>query len=93
MPAKKSIVTQNNKPNKTGELLANGAIETAPEFARVMAALMSDVVNETISPKIANAVCNAGGKLLKVVEMQHRYGTPGAEGTNKKLRLVPGENG
>ena len=54
-----------------------------------MAAIMSDLVNESLAPKIANAVCNAGGKLLKVVEMQYRYGTPGAEGSRKNLVLVP----
>jgi len=38
-----------------------------------MSALMSDVIEGTISPNVANAAVNAGGKLLKVVEMQYRY--------------------
>ncbi len=40
-----------------------------------MSALMSDLVDGSISPMVANATVNAGGKLLKVVEMQYRYGT------------------
>lgn len=34
---------------------------------------MSDVINGDITPQVANAAVNAGGKLLKVVDMQLRY--------------------
>ena len=40
-----------------------------------MSAIMSDVIEGRMSPIVANAVCNAGGKLLKVVELQLRLGT------------------
>lgn len=39
-----------------------------------MSALMSDVIDGSLNPGVANAAVNAGGKLLKVVEMQYRYG-------------------
>ena len=48
-------------------------VTTGAEFAALMSALMSDVIEGTIDPSVANAACNAGGKLLKVVEMQHRF--------------------
>jgi hypothetical protein len=35
---------------------------------------MSDLVEGNVTPEIANAACNAGGKLLKVVEMRYRLG-------------------
>ena len=35
---------------------------------------MSDLISGAVKPQIGNAVCNAGGKLLKVVEMQFKYG-------------------
>lgn len=54
-----------------------------------MSALMSDVIEGTISPNVANATVNAGGKLLKVVEMQYRYGTP-KEQKPLTLTLAPG---
>ncbi len=41
-----------------------------------MSALMSDVIEGAVAAQVANAACNAGGKLLKVVEMQHKYGQP-----------------
>ena len=49
-------------------------IKTSHDFAATMSALMTDVITGAVTPQIANAVCNAGGKLLKVVEMQHRWG-------------------
>lgn len=36
---------------------------------------MSDLIEGNVAPNVGNATCNAGGKLLKVVEMQYKYGT------------------
>ena len=52
-----------------------------------MSALMSDLIDGRVTPNVGNATCNAGGKLLKVVEMQYKYGTQGP-GQNKKLILA-----
>jgi hypothetical protein len=52
-----------------------------------MSALMSDLIDGRVTPSIGNATCNAGGKLLKVVEMQYKYGTAGP-GQNKTLVLA-----
>lgn len=38
-----------------------------------MSALVVDVLTREVHPSEANAVCNAAGKLLKVVEMRYRY--------------------
>lgn len=35
---------------------------------------MSDVIEGAVTPEVANAACNAGRQLLRVVEMQYRYG-------------------
>ena len=56
--------------------LAHGGITSGVDFARVMSALMSDVLEGAVTPEIANATVNAGGKLLKVVEMQYKYAPP-----------------
>lgn len=52
-----------------------------------MSALMSDLIEGKITPSIGNATCNAGGKLLKVVEMQIKYGVAGP-GQNRILTLT-----
>jgi hypothetical protein len=63
--------------------LAKGQIKTGQEFANLMTALMSDLIEEKVTPRIGNAVCNAGGKLLKVVELQYKHGKqmPGGDRT------------
>lgn len=56
-----------------------------------MSALMSDLLAGTVSPQVGNAACNAGGKLLKIIEMQHRYGvTEGQQPKEKVVSLATG---
>lgn len=52
-----------------------------------MSALMSDLIDGRVTPNIGNATCNAGGKLLKVVEMEYKYGTRG-DGVGKKTLML-----
>ena len=52
-----------------------------------MSALMSDLIEGRVAPNIGNAACNAAGKMLRVVELQMRYGTQTDDGT-KVLRLA-----
>lgn len=53
-----------------------------------MSALMSDLIDGRVAPQIGNATCNAGGKLLKVVEMQYKYGTRDGDSGRKTLQLT-----
>lgn len=60
--------------------IANTGVKTGTDFANLMSNLMSDLIAGRVTPQIGNAVCNAGGKLLKIVEMRHKYGvTPTSE--------------
>ena len=52
-----------------------------------MSALMSDLIEGNVKETVGNAACNAAGKLLKVVEMQMKYGTNSPDGT-KVLNLA-----
>jgi hypothetical protein len=67
--------------------IAQKGITTGNHFAGFMSALMADLIEGRITPGVGNATCNAGGKLLKVVEMQAKYGQTG-HGTNKTLLLT-----
>lgn len=67
--------------------VAEKGITTANEFAQFMSGLMTDIIEGSVTPPIANATVNAGGKLLKVVEMQLRYGEPTPK-VGKALQLV-----
>lgn len=66
---------------------AQKGIHTSHDFANFMSSLMSDLIEGNVAPQIGNAAVNAGGKLLKVVEMQYKYGTAGKDGSPKTLVL------
>lgn len=51
-------------------------IRTGADFATFMSSLISDIIARRVTPEVGNAACNAGGKLLKVVEMQYKFGNP-----------------
>ena len=59
--------------------IAAAGVATGEDFAKLMSAVMSDVIEGRITARDANAVCNAGGKLLQIVEMQYRYGNRAIE--------------
>ena len=61
--------------------ISKEGIRTGEQFANLMSAVMCDVIEGSMPAETANAVCNAGGKLLKVVEMQYKYSNkPQADG-------------
>lgn len=68
--------------------VAPSGIKTGAQFASFMSALMADLVDGFVTPAVANAACNVGGKLLKVVEMQYKYGLPQQKKRAKILNLV-----
>jgi hypothetical protein len=73
--------------------IANKGVRTGAEFAMLMSALISDTIDGRITPQVTNAVCNTSNKLLKVVEMQHRWGRQSVEGGPRDLTLTVGVEG
>lgn len=67
-------------------------IRTSADYAAGMSALMGDLIAGRVTPQVANAVCNAGGKLLKIKELEMRYGTdgPGSAGKREIVLVDPG---
>jgi hypothetical protein len=61
------------KPPKS-LVIAKKGIRSSWDFAEMMSTIMSDLIEESITPNVSNAVVNAGSKLLKVVELQVKYG-------------------
>jgi hypothetical protein len=68
--------------------VASKGIRTTTDFANMMAALMSDLIEGRVSPNVGDATCNAGAKLIKVVELQMKYGTEGQGNGIKTLTLA-----
>jgi len=54
----------------------------------MMSAMMSDIIEGKLNPQTANAAINAGGKLLKVVEMEYKYGGQSSTGKPKVPTLA-----
>lgn len=67
---KKTVVTTQS----ASAIIADRGITDSSMFANLMSALVGDVLNARVSTDVANAAVNAGGKLLKVVELRYRYG-------------------
>ena len=55
--------------------IAEKGVSTSKDFRNLMSAIMSDVIAGRITPHMTNAACNAGGKMLKMVDLEMRYGT------------------
>jgi hypothetical protein len=75
--------------------IAKRGVSTGADFAELMSALVSDIIEDRIDVNTANAVTNAGRQLLRVVELQYRYGSgPGGEEEGavvpKPLKLLGG---
>src|SRR5690349_19062646 len=66
--------------------IANKGVQSGEDFAKLMSNVMSDLIEGRITPSVGNAVCNAGGKLLRIVELQMKYGTP--NGNSKPRRVL-----
>ena len=97
--ASNSTITPTTEGNQVAPLskapdsagIAAKGIKTGQDFANLMSALMGDLIAGRVTPNVGNATCNAGGKLLKVVEMQYKYGTAGP-GQRKTLTLAISED-
>jgi hypothetical protein len=68
--------------------IAKKGIRTGGDFALMMSSLMSDLIEGNVTPQVGNATVNAGGKLLKVVELQLKYGRSNADGTKQRMDLL-----
>lgn len=67
-------VAPSRKQPKSLEIADKG-IKTSRDFRNLMSAIMSDVIAGRLTPNMTNAACNAGGKLLKMVDLEYKYGT------------------
>jgi hypothetical protein len=84
----KAVPRQSQEPRSLA--ISERGINTGSDFSSLMSSLMSDIIAGRVTPGVGNAVCNAGGKLLKVVEMQYRYGTQSGNQGERVLMLTPG---
>lgn len=80
-------VGENGTPRSLA--ISERGIRTGSDFAGFVSALMGDIISGRVTPSVGNAACNAGGKLLKIVEMQYKYGTQSGDQGQRTLTLAP----
>ena len=61
-------------------------VRNSADLKVIMGALVTDLRAQRVTPMIANAMCNASGKLIKIVEMEYKYGRH--KGKPKRMELV-----
>lgn len=66
--------------------IASSGITTDQDAASFLSALIGDTLTNKVPVREANATINAMGKMLKLVELRHRYGS--ADGNGGSLKLV-----
>jgi len=69
--------------------LARKGVRNGDDLAALLSALISDNIEGRVTTAMTNSTCNAAGKLMKIVELQHKYGMKvGADGV-KSLTIAP----
>ena len=63
-------------------------VRTAQDFAQFMSAMMGDVISGRLSATKAATATRSGMALLKVIEMQYRYGSETEQPGKRTLRLI-----
>lgn len=83
-----SSFAKNKNSEPASVAISEKGIKTGAQFANLMSAMMGDIISGRVTPAVGNAVCSAGGKLLKVVEMQYKYGTQNGNQGNRTITLA-----
>jgi hypothetical protein len=68
-------------------LIMTEGLSDSRRCANVLGAITLDVLSSRIAPQVGNTACNAIGKLLKLKEMEIKYGTV-VNGGPRRLELT-----
>ena len=58
-----------------------------------MSAMILDVAERNLPANVGNAIASGGRNILKVVELQYKYGAINGDGHQAALDLTRGKNG
>lgn len=67
--------------------IAREGITDDISFTQSLTAMMSDLIEGSITPSTANAYANLSGKLLKHCELKHKYGSQNPRTVKEKSLL------
>ena len=72
--------------------VARKGIKSSSDFCEFYAAMISDVVSGQMTPQQANAACNGGDKIIKMLDLERKYGTR-PDSPRRSMRLALESNG
>lgn len=84
--SKKQVAKIRMEPT-SAKMMAKTGVSDSRKCANVLGAIALDVLQERITPPTGNTACNAIGKLLKIKELEIKYGRPMPDGP-KRLQLT-----
>lgn len=62
-----------SQPSRSAPIAIRG-IKTSRQFAAFTSELLADLASGNIDPQLASAMSHVSGKLLKICDMEYRYG-------------------
>lgn len=84
--ASTQAVVRNSNPISKSIPIAEKGITTSRDCAQVLAAITRDVLVGAVTPQVGNTSCNAIGKLMKLKELEIKYGE--GHGQGRMLQLT-----
>lgn len=71
--------------------IAEKGITNSQQTIRYLSALVADASAGRVTTGLVHGACNAVGKILRVVELESRYGTAKGSGQEKVLQFITSE--
>lgn len=63
-------------------------VKTSADFCKGMSLLMGDLITGRVTSSVGNAIVNAGGKMLKAIELKERFGRTPKQTETRELVLA-----
>ena len=68
--------------------IAQKGLNNSQQFTAFFSALIPDIIEGRVVPKVANASCNAGGKILQMIALEIKHGREDATTQRKMLTIA-----
>lgn len=81
-----AVVKREQEKSKSLAVINHG-VTNSLQARDLMLAIASDLITGALAANVGSGVCNAIGKLLKIVEMEFKYGPKGPDATTRFLVL------
>jgi hypothetical protein len=84
----KTLATPRLVPDSV-KLMDRQGMRTSRDVANVLVAIVKDVGRQVMTPQVGNTMCNGLGKMIRLKELEIRYGTKDEQG-HQRLQLADG---